>query len=268
MSTSHIKLKPIFWFSAIAAMTVYSVASAAEKAKTPPAPAQQAVAPGSPADTSGAEEVQIEKIKQKYWAGGDEAQVGVVQNRAFSKAGKWSLGVQTGFLFNDPFLDNKAVAPVIGYHFSEYFAVEVMYWKIWASASSAGDKLGSPPNPKTANTNPPNAFYGAEALWSIMYGKLSLVGKAIIYYDMHFIAGGGITKTETGNNMTGIVGLGQRFYLGHSTSLRFDYRFVAYNENIVEKEITNKLGQSDGTRWNLGHSLFLGFDFMFGGGGK
>src|SRR5438045_1608715 len=50
---------------------------------------------------AGAEEVKIEQIKQKYWAGGEEAQVGVVQNRTYSKAHKWSLGVEGGVAFND-----------------------------------------------------------------------------------------------------------------------------------------------------------------------
>jgi outer membrane beta-barrel protein len=188
----------------------------------------------------------------------------VVQNRAFSKANKWSLGVQGGLIFNDPFLDNRAVGLAVGYHFSEFVGIELLGLRVFSSKSSANNKLEE--GGKRANTNPPSSFIGAEGLFSFMYGKLSLFGKKIIYYDMHFIGGMGVMSTETGKNPSVVVGLGQRFYIGKATSLRVDYRMIGYSETIREKEIPQTLGQDKGKRFNSGHSVFLGVDFMFGGG--
>ena len=230
------------------------------------APISVYAAEQAPAQGTGAEEVKIEQIKQKYWAGGDEAQVGVVQNRAYSKANRFTLGVGGGVSFNDPFLSTKIIDTHFGYNFSEYFAIEVMYWKIFASGSSAYGALRD--SGKDANINPQKAYYGVEALWSIMYGKLSFMGQKIIYYDLHLTAGGGMMDTETGKDPTGTVGLGQRFYFSNNTSLRIDYRTQVYREKLVEKVIPQKLGQDAGTRYNWGHVITVGIDFMFGGGAK
>jgi outer membrane beta-barrel protein len=226
--------------------------------------AANAAEKNQPAQT-GAEEVKVEQIKQKYWAGGEEAAVGVVQNRAYSKTRKFSLGVDTGIAFSDPFLSNKIVGGHFGYNFSEYYAVEFLYWRILSSGSSAYDALRA--QGKDANVNPQRGYMGADFLASLMYGKLSFVGHKIIYYDFHLSGGGGMIDTESGRYAAGTVGLGQRFYISTVTSLRLDYRMMGYKERIIEKVITPKYGQVAGERWNWGHTIVLGLDFLIGGGG-
>lgn len=222
--------------------------------------------PPSGGGETGAEEIKIEQIKQRYWAGGDEAQVGVVQNRAYSKAHRFSLGVDAGVDFNDPFLDTKILGVHLAYNFSEYFAVEGLYWKMSAGGSSAYDALKA--SGKDANLNPQQHYYGAEALWSIMYGKLSFMGKKIIYYDLHLSGGGGMVETANGTYPAGTVGLGQRFYISQHMSIRLDYRAMYYQEHIIEHVITPRYGQDDGTRANWGHTIVVGVDFLFGSGSK
>ena len=222
------------------------------------------------ASDTGAEEVKIEQIKQRYWAGGDEAQVGVVQNRAYSKARRFSLGVDGGVAFGDPFVSTKIAGVHAGYNFSEYFSVELLYWKFFSSPSSALDALRdqSSGSSKDANINPQRSYYGAEGLWSVMYGKLSFVGRKIIYYDMHVSAGGGMVDTDNGKYPAATVGLGQRFYVSQSTSIRLDYRLMIYQEHIVEKQITSRMGEDYGPRTNWGHTITLGVDFLFGSNGS
>src|SRR5262245_10788021 len=68
---------------------------------------------GSPvehaADNGQGERVNVENIKQKYWARGDESELGVVQNRLYSKANKLELSLLGGILSTDPFLSVKAL---------------------------------------------------------------------------------------------------------------------------------------------------------------
>src|ERR1035437_10116113 len=72
----------------------------------PPASPKTKEATSENADEK-AEELKIDMIKRKYWAEGEATQMGVVQNRAYSKANKFSLGVDIGYNFGDPFLSNK-----------------------------------------------------------------------------------------------------------------------------------------------------------------
>jgi len=81
--------------------------------------------------------VNVDQIKEKYWARGDENEMGVVQNRAYSKARKLSLGVVGGVINSDPFIANSALGFNLGYHFSEYLSVSAVAWRSLSTPSAA-----------------------------------------------------------------------------------------------------------------------------------
>lgn len=213
---------------------------------------------------SGAERVNVENIKEKYWARGDETELGVVQNRAYSKANKWEVGVYGGAVLTDPFLDVKNAGFSLGYHFSEYFEVRANMWKDFASGSTALGTFQSTLGGET-NYNKPKAYYGGEAVGSLLYGKLSVLGKSIIYFDLHLLGGLGATNTQNGTYVTPHVGVGQQVYVSKSTSISLDYRLMYYHEQIVERVIPTKIGQDVGSRNNFSNVITLGVNFMFGG---
>ncbi|MEK6705956.1 MAG: outer membrane beta-barrel domain-containing protein [Bdellovibrionota bacterium] len=210
-----------------------------------------------------AQQVNIDAIKEKYWARGNETELGVVQNRLYSKESKLEIGSLVGVLSTDPFLSVKCLGIKAGFHFSEYFAANILAWKNFVEPSSAlltfQETVGA-----TTNNNPQRSFIGTELAASLIYGKLSLIGKAIIYYDLHLSAGGGVTATESGNYFTPLIGIGQQIFLSQSVSLRVDYRAMRYTETIIEKVITPKLGQPIGQRVNWTNAVTLGLDFLFG----
>ena len=209
--------------------------------------------------------VEVEGLKKKYWASGEESEVGVVQNRLFSKSKRFHLGVSGGTVINDPFLSTKSYGVNTGYHFTEFFGVNLMYWKLPTNKSSALEAFESPPRTGAqANTNYPKSYMGGEVSFSPVYGKLSLMGSKIMYYDLHFLMGAGMTDTENGRYATGHTGVGQRFHLSQLMSVRIDYRAMAYRETIKEKVIPAKLGQDVGQRMNWNHSISIGLEFSFG----
>jgi len=221
-------------------------------------------------DASTAQRVNTEAIKEKYWARGDEAEIGVVQNRLYSKAHKFEFQIIGGLVNADPFVATYNLGGRFGYHFSEYFSLHALAWKSWASPSSTqttlledkpADEIGT-----ALNTNYARAYYGTEAQASLLYGKLSVVGKAIIYYDLHFLAGLGITSTESGSDFTQSFGLGQQFYLSKTTSLIFDYRLMHYNETLLNKIEPTEYGQAAGNRSNWTNVFSIGLGFLFGSG--
>lgn len=221
----------------------------------------------SASSPDGAEQVNVENIKQKYWARGDESEIGVVQNRLYSKANKFELGVFGGFVTTDPFLNVKSTGASLGYHFNEYWSLNVLGWTSFVSPSSALTTFREIMGAET-NYNSPKSFIGVEGVASFLYGKLSLVGKKIIYYDMHLSGGSGMTDTESGRYFTPFLGIGQQIYIAKSISVRVDYRLMGYRETIIEKVVPTKIGQPVGVRTNWTNAITIGFDFLFGGGGQ
>jgi len=211
-----------------------------------------------------AEEADVEAVRTRYWARGEEAEMGVVQNRTFSKTGKVELGLGVGTLTTDPFLAVSTVGMRGAYHFNETFSLGFMLWKDLVSPSTAletfEDNLGA-----TTNNNPPSGYLGIEGAASLAYGKLSLLGQKIIYYDLHVLAGAGATDTESGIYLTPHLGIGQQVFLMDRMSLRVDYRAQFYRETIVEKVITPRLGETVGERNNWSHSIQLGVSLYIGG---
>ena len=242
----------IFWM--MAALLVPQLALAEDSKKTSSAPGQ---------GTDG-EQVNLDSIKEKYWERGDETELGVVQNRTYSKKGKVELGFTGGVLFSDPFLDIKLAGITLGYHLSEYIAIQAVGMKYLVNPSTAlqtfQQSLGA-----TTNTNNPNFYAGGEVNASLFYGKLSVLGKSIIYYDLMAIGGAGVTNTESGNYLTPTLGVGQRFYLSKFASVRLDYRLMYYRETLLEKQIITRIGQSVGQRDNWSNVITLGVSFMFFG---
>ncbi|MBI4925378.1 MAG: outer membrane beta-barrel domain-containing protein [Bdellovibrio sp.] len=217
------------------------------------------------AEATTPEKVNVDVIKEKYWARGNETEMGVVQNRLYSKSHKLEVGFFGGITTSDPFLNTKNIGGSVGLHLSEYFAMKVFGWKSFVSPSSAlttfEDTIGA-----TTNNNPPKYYFGTEGSASVLYGKLSLVGKAIIYYDFHLLGGAGFTGTESGTYLTPHLGLGQNVYISQSISIRVDYRLQYYREKIIEKVITPKIGQIVGERTNWSNVVTFGVHFLFGGG--
>ncbi len=223
-------------------------------------------------ETSGAQKVpaqkadraNVQRIKSKYWARGEESGLGVVQNRTFTKSGRFQIGLLGGMAFTDPFLNVRMAGLGVGYHFTETFSLNLLYWKYFAQSSTAL-KTFEETRGATANTNYPQHYLGGESTWSFLYGKLALFDAKIIYYDMNVALGMGAVKTESGTNPAPSVGVGQRFFLNRSFSLRLDYRLVVFKEDILEKQIRSRIGQVTGSRTNFSNNISVGIDFLFGG---
>jgi outer membrane beta-barrel protein len=211
------------------------------------------------------ENVEAESIRDNYWSKGEERDLGVVQNRLYSKDGKLELGAFGGWISTDPFLSVRALGLSLGYHFSEYLALRALALKEFVSGSAALTTLQTTSG-ATANTNEPRSFVGGELEASVLYGKLSLLGQSILYYDFHFLGGAGVTATESGNYVTPSLGLGQQFYLTQGVALRVDYRAMPFKEKILEKSpLRPAFGQPVEERTNWTHAVTLGVVLMIGG---
>lgn len=210
-----------------------------------------------------AEPFDIENIKERYLPKGDDSELRVVRNRFYVKERRFELGTSVGVTSTDPFLSVRNFGGQFGYYFSEYISLSFVAWKHFTRPSSALEELEN--NLKTtANTNYLKYFYGGIIGYSPFYGKLSLLGKAIIYFDLQINAGLGKTRTETGYNLTPILGVGQQFYISKDFSLKLDYRFSYYRESVFNKSNTVTPGTVSLKRSNFNNTFTLGMSWFFG----
>lgn len=214
----------------------------------------------SSGDSSG-DDMDVSKLKQRYWQQTNSSDVDVVQNRTYKKAGHVEISAFGGFVFNDPFLSIHNYGATLGYHLNEYYSIHAVAWKYGVANSSAYNTLLSTQS-VAANTNPPNSFVGGELHGSFLYGKLSFIGESIIHYDLHFIGGAGITNTQNGSYITPDVGIGQQMFLGERVSFNVDFRMTPYHEDIVSSDPTNNPGQVVDSRENWSDTITLGFSLF------
>jgi len=225
-----------------------------------PGPVSVPVPTGAP---SGPTEVEVGKIQDAYWTRGNEEEIGVVQNRLYTNKKKIELGVHLGTLAGDPFLVAKSLILTAGYHFTEYVSVHANYWKNFVSASSALKALESTSG-QTANTNEPGSYFGVEGKANLLYGKLSLLGKKIMYFDAYVTTGVGLMNTESGKNLTLSFGFGQQIHLSQLVALDFGYKVLWYRETILGKNtgVNANLGQNLGSRSNVSSLITVGVSFV------
>ena len=187
-------------------------------------------------------------------------QIRVVQEAPLTKAHKFELGAYYGFIGTDPFLTVTNYGAQLGFHFSESLFLNAMTWRHRSQSSAALDTLENNLG-TSANTNNPLSYTGGELGFGLAFGKLNLLGKKIIYYDMYLLTGGGITATENGRYTTGTAGIGQHIFLSSSPNLaiKVDFRQALYRETIIEKHVLSELGKTLFSRWNSSSIITVGF---------
>jgi outer membrane beta-barrel protein len=198
------------------------------------------------------EKIDVQAVKQKYWAKGDEGELRVVRKRLYTKEGRMEVGGFWGATSGDPFLSIHNLGGTLGYHFSELLGAEVLGWGNIVSNSSAQDQFQAQQH-QTVNTNRPKSLVAGEVNVNPIYGKLSLLGKSIIYFDFLVLGGLGSTNTASGHYITPLIGLSK--YM----ALRIDWRLTYYKENVLDANTGAVVNQNS----NFSNVFTLGFGFFF-----
>jgi outer membrane beta-barrel protein len=208
-----------------------------------------------------AERLDVDSLKKKYWETGSGDNLRVVQNRTYTKANRLNLGLLGGALNNDPFLNAYSYGAKVGYDFTEYFGINFSYLLGTFSYGAAYDALVTAQG-YGSNSNPISAIYGAEVLWSLLYGKVSVIGLSIIHFDMYLCGGLGLISAKNGKNLAPWVGIGQQAFLNRWMSLSATYRVYRYVENVVELNRPGLVGSVIGNRTTYAGSVILGLNFF------
>ncbi len=212
-------------------------------------------APPASAPGPDPEAIEIRKVSEKYWAQGDESELGVVQNRTYTRARRVGLDLFTGTLSTDPFLSVRTFGGTLGWNFDDHWGLHAVVWRAHASDSAAYESFRQQAPTADVDRNPPTGFHGLQVNRSVLYGKAALFGKTLMYVDVFLFGGAGLSATRTGNYLTPFVGIGQKIHLTRNLSLHLDYRVLRFSERLTGPSGTHE-------RTNTSDSLNLGVGFL------
>jgi len=179
----------------------------------------------------------------------------------FLKLGRFEASPHVAFVANDPFLNRYVVGTGIGYHITEVFAVETSI----DFAPDLGDGDWKPLTTQlvTENSVSPDIskltlFGSATFQYSPIYGKLAVVGRSIVNFDVYGAFGMGFTRTTDDLTALGAeddelalatqfqthpttnFGGGVRIIFGESIAARVEARSLVYIETVKSTNLEMK----------------------------
>ena len=182
----------------------------------------------------------------------------------FLKLGRFEASPHAAFVANDPFLNRYIVGTGFGYHITEVFAVETSI--DFAPDLGEGDWKPLTTQLVTENNVSPDIskltlFGAATFLYSPSYGKVAVVGRNIVNFDVYGAFGMGFTRTTDDLTALGAeddpraqitqfqthpttnFGGGLRIIFGESIAARVEARSLVYIEtvNATTLEMKNNL---------------------------
>lgn len=231
--------------------------------------AQQATKP----EARESDKLDIRKLEQKYWSAKDD-DFSVVQNRRYVKKERFYLTGSFGIPFNDPYSTGTIAGASLGYFFSERWGVEANYNSYSLRRNDAVtqfvDTYGAIPNHNVLKNN-----YFLSGIWVPFYAKMSVVDKAIIYFDMGLSVGVGnlgydIAQAEgdlSKSTMAYKVGIFQQIFFSEHFAIRADLTNTWSNQEKMKYYAPNTnvggINTGSGTR-DLGSELINDTSLMIG----
>lgn len=213
------------------------------------------------------DKLNVDQLEKKYWSSKDD-DFTVVQNRAYSKAKRVFLSVQTGRLINDGFSEGIPTAISGGYFFNEKWGVELDHQQ-FATKDNAVTQGFVGYSGVYPDFNKPLATTSVGIMFVPIYAKVSLLEKKIMYLDLGISLNigktdyqiatdhGGINKSAASYGLT----ITQNWFITNYLAFRFDIRNKWANEDKMKYRLLN--GATESTR-DLGTSSLLDTTWQFG----
>ena len=181
--------------------------------------------------------------------------ISVLQKRYQPKTERFQFNAGFSYMTNDPWNMASGLNLKLAYGFTEAWAFEGLYYSMNSSAKEDVSLLNKNHNVDTSALIATKSIVGAQVVWTPMYGKISLLNRRIVPYDMYFSAGAGNATLAGGDSTSAnsiLAGTGQVFALTKGMGFRWD---------LLLNRFTAKTEGNQQTFNNL--VLSLGFSFYF-----
>lgn len=198
-------------------------------------PAQPGTAEGAPAkDEFSAAEPQLKEPEKLSDLGRLQSfsEVSVIQRRFLPKTERFQFFIGLSAIANDPWFYGIGAAGRFGYSFTESLALELNFVGLSTSEKDAVKDLRNNNNVRTDSIISAQNYFGLDAVWSPIYGKMSLFNRRIVPFDMYFSAGAGqtgLTNAKASSAASFHMGTGQIFAMSKGIGLRWDLSWNFYN---------------------------------------
>jgi outer membrane beta-barrel protein len=227
---------------------------------------QETAQPQSP------DKLDVTDLEKKYWAAKD-TDFSVVQNRTYSKEGRFALTAQYGTLVNDAFSKGPMYNAALTYYFTERHGIELNYMPANLTDSKAVANYRNISGGVAPNHNKVTGYYGVTYNWVPIYAKVSLLNKKIVYFDMAISPGIGVVNYESQidyfsepnikQSSTALsLDVTQTFFVSRHVALRFDYKNKWFKEKILKAATVNHGDQLE-TGTNNTTSLMFGLQLFY-----
>ena len=175
-----------------------------------------------------------------YWA--QKREIRAIHSRMFLKQGRHEFTLAGGIIPNDEFFSYFPVGGRWNYYFNEDFSSEV-YGNYTIKQNSDLKEFLETRFRQAMLVDIPQSLQwtaGAAVVWSPIHGKVALFTSKLAHFDIFMTMGAGAIGTEVRDlnktagkiDVSGIVGLGFRFYINDFLSIRTDYRQFFYPAEV------------------------------------
>jgi len=234
---------------------------AATPASTAPA-AQPAKSEAPITEAEPEEEAEVEKRARL------DDKIRPVSGHMFLKEGRFELSPNLGLSLGDAFFQKYTGGVKLAFHITESMSVgaHASYALNMPGGSVTVCKTDGCAKPELEDLDDVPGHLGIvgglDFAWAPVYGKVSLAAESVLHFDLYVIGGGSAIQYYKPDNQTaftfgGHVGIGQRFFISRSMTLRLELRDYIYSAEIVQLGNTNSKIEHQ-IMFELGLSFFAG----------
>jgi outer membrane beta-barrel protein len=182
--------------------------------------------------------------------------IAVIQRRFLPKTDRFEFSASGFTNLNNPFFSAYGLGLEVDYYLREQYAIGAIAQANTTASRQATDDLEKKQKISTSNLVTSKGFEGLIFKWNPIYGKMTLLNKTIVPFDLNFSVGAGMTQTTAGHSeITYRLGTSQVFAYSKSMAFRWDFGINQYNATALDDDNrTVKLSQWD---------LFLGVGVSF-----
>ncbi|MBM4319049.1 MAG: outer membrane beta-barrel domain-containing protein [Deltaproteobacteria bacterium] len=169
-------------------------------------------------------------------------EVRVFQQRPFLRKQRVELAPVAGLSINDPMVEHVTLGGTLNYHFTEFVAGGVSYWRTMGYETGLYDKMQHDFSllPRVLKTE---SLITGQVSYAFLYGKFALFNTWVIHFDTHVQGGLGVTQTVAGDTkFAGDYGLGQRYFLLDWLSLNLELRHYIFSDDGLFHNVTLAAG--------------------------
>jgi outer membrane beta-barrel protein len=177
-----------------------------------------------------------------------EKNVRVVQTRTVDRRHRFEFAPEFTDVFGgETYIHTKTVGLNANYHITNRFSVGVKYGYAFNELSNEGQRQVRAANDEfAANPEHPTQDYPhvnyvkdqvmALANWYPIYGKINLLDKKVIHFDVYALGGYGSVRLEKGTSPTYAAGGGIGFWFTPHLTTRLEMRYQNYSAKVDDRD--------------------------------